>query len=102
MLQHLGNKCVRGPLDAFFSALGGRAQAVRAISESALCRARRKLKASAFVVLGSGFRAGTAKAAPARWYGLRMVVGDGSCLRLPRWRGHALAFGDGPARMARS
>jgi len=51
MLQHVGNQSVQASLDKFFTSLGAHAHAVRGATKSALCQARRKLKASALHAL---------------------------------------------------
>ena len=97
MLQHLGTQSVQGSLDSFFTAMGGHDQAMRAVSKSALCQARRKLKASAFEALNQLWvQRWHASESFERWHGLRVVAADGTCLRLPRWRETQAAYGQGP------
>lgn len=108
MLQHFGNQSVQSSLDKFFTSLGGHAHAVRGATKSALCQARRKLKASALHALNRLWVDGWhADGSFARWNGLRVVAADGTCLRLPRWGENVQAFGAGPCNdgsvvMARS
>lgn len=97
MLQHSGNQSVQASLDTFFTSLGGHAHAVRGATKSALCQARRKLKASALHALNRLWVDGWhADGSYARWHGLRVVAADGTCLRLPRWGENVQAFGPGP------
>ncbi|MFT3720900.1 IS4 family transposase [Pseudorhodoferax sp.] len=97
MLQHSGNQSVQASLDRFFTSLGGHAHAVRGATKSALCQARRKLKASALHALNRLWVDGWhAQGSYARWHGLRVVAADGTCLRLPRWDENVQVFGPGP------
>ena len=97
MLQHVGNQSVQASLDKFFTSLGAHAHAVRGATKSALCQARRKLKASALHALNRLWVDGWhAQGGYARWQGLRVVAADGTCLRLPRWDENVQAFGPGP------
>lgn len=81
-----------GLLDEFFHALTGRG--ARHVSKSALCQARKKLKASAFVALNERLLAWCAQHRPApRWQGLRLVAADSTTLRLPPWAENQAAFG---------
>ena len=99
MLQHSGNQSVQASLDRFFTSLGGHAHVVRGATKSALCQARRKLKASALHALNRLWVDGWhAQDFYARWQGLRVVAADGTCLRLPRWGENVQAFGAGPCK----
>jgi hypothetical protein len=97
LLQHLGNQALQSSLDGFFGALRGQGQALRAVTKSALCQARRKLKASAFTALNHLWVDGVhERSAFERWQGLRVVAADGTCLRVPNWHENVGSFGAGP------
>lgn len=97
MLQHFGNRSLQSSLDAFFIALGTHTHAMRAVTKSAFCQPRRKIKASALQAL-NGFWVERLhqQQSFARWHGLRVVAADGTCLRLPHRQENVAAFGAGP------
>jgi hypothetical protein len=66
----------------------------RAVTQSALSQARKKLKASVFEALNLRLLGSLATHAPEpRWRGLRLVAADSTTLRLPNWLENQLEFG---------
>lgn len=99
LLQLMGAVALQPALDGFFMALRGSARCVRTVTKSALSQARRKLKASAFVALNRLWVQGWHESvAFERWRGWRVLVADGTCLRLPHLRENIDTYGLGPCK----
>ncbi len=97
LLQMVGGRSLQVGLDQFFCALGGGVTLARVVTKSALSQARKKLRPSALAALGALWvREWLAVAGEHRWHGLRVVVTDGTCLRVPKWRETQEAYGLGP------
>jgi hypothetical protein len=83
-LINLIKGAVQRELDEFFQVLHGTDVAERAVTKSAFCAARQKLKPSAFIDLNRHLVRRWYHDAPARrWRGLEVRAIDGSTLRLP-------------------
>lgn len=98
-LRLRGGVSLQPALDGFFRQHAGDAgDFLRTVTKSALCQARQKFKASAFVELNRLWTHGWHQAHTGyeRWCGLRIVAADGVCFRLPKWRENAETFGWGP------
>ena len=82
---NLVKRALQDELDEFFKLLNGEDVAVRKVTKSAFCQARKKLKYGAFVELNQ-----TQVAyfydhfEPHTWCGMRLVAVDGSTSELPR------------------
>lgn len=82
---NLVKRALQDELDEFFKLLNGEDVAIREVTKSAFCQARKKLKYGAFIELNQTqvayfydhFEAHT-------WCGLRLVAVDGSTSELPR------------------
>jgi Transposase DDE domain len=95
-------------LDDFFQVLRNADVAERAVTKSAFCAARQKLKPSAFIDLNQDLVRRWYRDAPVRrWHGLDLRAIDGSTLRLPDTPDAIAAFGQmfpahsAPATLAR-
>lgn len=97
-LRLRGGVSLQPALDAFFEQSSGAGDFLRTVTKSALCQARQKFKASAFVELNGLWVSGWHKAHTGyeRWCGLRIVAADGVCFRVPKWRENIDSFGWGP------
>lgn len=97
LLQQVGGRSLQESLDTFFMALKGHALCARTVTKSAFSQARKKLNASAFVVLNrmwvQGWHASTRFE---RWHDCRVIAADGTCLRLPALRENVDKYGQGP------
>ena len=99
LLQHTGGTALQYALDAFFDALHLRVIGLREVTKSAFSQARKKLKASALVCLNRFWTEQWHQTLEfERWCGLRVVAGDGTCLRLPKWAENINAYGWGPQK----
>src|SRR3954466_829009 len=83
-LVNLIKGALQRELDEFFQVLHGTDVAERAVTKSAFCAARQKLKPSAFIELNRHLVRRWYHEAPVRrWHGLDVRAVDGSTLRLP-------------------
>ena len=83
-LLNLVKGALQRELDDFFQVLHGTDVAERAVTKSALCAARQKLKPSAFIDLNRHLvRRWAHEVAVRRWHGFDVRAIDGSTLRLP-------------------
>lgn len=81
-------------LDAFFQTVQGSVMPVREVTKSAFCRARLKLKYSAFIELNHYLLSFFAKHfAIRKWHGFRLLAIDGSTLLLPNTQAMRDHFG---------
>ena len=107
LLQLTGGTALQYALDTFFGTLHGGVVGLREVTKSAFSQARKKLKASAFISLNRFWtEQWHEKLDFQRWCGLRVVAGDGTCLRVPTWNENIIAYGwgsqkDGSVVMAR-
>jgi hypothetical protein len=107
LLQLTGGTALQYALDTFFGTLHDGVVGLREVSKSAFCQARKKLKASAFISLNRFWTEQWHETvAFERWCGLRVVAGDGTCLRVPTSDENIKAYGlgtqnDGSVLMAR-
>lgn len=77
-------KGLQSELDDFFGRLGDQAGFIRAVSKSAFCQARKKLRHSAFRALNQLLLTRWAQSMNVpRWHGWRLVAADTTTLRLP-------------------
>jgi hypothetical protein len=107
-LLNLVKGALQRELDDFFQVLHGTDVAERAVTKSALCAARQKLKPSAFIDLNRHLvRRWVHEVAVRRWHGLDVRAIDGSTLRLPDTLDAIATFGQmvpahsAPATLAR-
>jgi hypothetical protein len=81
-------------LNFFFKAIGGWETVKKCVSKAALCKARKKLKFSAFLELNRHLvHLFESRFQPRLWNGFRLVAEDGSMCRLPNIREIAEHFG---------
>ena len=74
---------MQSELDAFFANLANRADLLRKVSAQAFAKARKQVSATAFELLNDHFLALVdAQFGFPLWYGLRVVAGDATVLRL--------------------
>lgn len=97
-LRQRGGVSLQSALDGFFRQAAGDEDFLRTVTKSALCQARQKFHASAFVELNRLWVRGWHQAHQEyeRWCGLRVVAADGVCFRVPKWRENVDTFGWGP------
>jgi hypothetical protein len=89
-------------LDRFFKILFRLDVASRVVSKAALTKARMKLKYQAFVELNQQLNAFFEKNFnPKTWFGFRLLIIDGSTIRLPRCEDIAKHFGVWKVRQGR-
>ena len=99
LLQLTGGTALQYALDTFFGTLHGGVVGLREVTKSAFSQARKKLKASAFVSLNRFWTEQWHESLDfQRWCGLRVVAGDGTCLRVPSWNENIIAYGWGPQK----
>jgi Transposase DDE domain len=97
LLQQVGGRSLQEGLDTFFMAMNDRLECVRTVTKSAFSQARKKLKASAFVALNRMWvQQWHASALFDRWFDMRVLAADGTCLRLPHLRENSDKYGLGP------
>ena len=93
-LMNLIKGSIQDELDNFFKAINGMDVAVRTVTKSAFCKARKRLKYQAFIELNSELVNFFYKQFPyRRWHGFRLLAGDGSTVRTPRTKEVADHFG---------
>ena len=107
-LLNLVKGALQRELDDFFQVLRNADVAERAVTKSAFCAARQKLKPSAFIDLNQDLVRRWYRDAPVRrWRGLDLRAIDGSTLRLPDTPDAIATFGQmfpahsAPATLAR-
>ena len=107
-LLNLVKGALQRELDDFFQVLHGTDVAERAVTKSALCAARQKLKPTAFIDLNRHLvRRWVHEVAVRRWHGRDVRAIDGSTLRLPDTPDAIATFGQmfpahsAPATLAR-
>ena len=107
-LLNLVKGALQRELDDFFQVLRNADGAERAVTKSAFCAARQKLKPSAFIDLNQDLVRRWYREAPVRrWRGLDLRAVDGSTLRLPDTPDAIATFGrmfpahSAPATLAR-
>jgi hypothetical protein len=94
LLQLTGGKALQYALDTFFGTLHGGVIGLREVTKSAFSQARKKLKVSAFISLNRFWTEQWHETLDfQRWCGLRVVAGDGNCLRVPTWNEYIIAYG---------
>lgn len=97
LLQQVGGRSLQEGLDTFFMALHARLECVRTVTKSAFSQARKKLKVSAIVALNRMWvRAWQEAGIFDLWFNLRVLVADGTCVRLPHLRENIERYGVGP------
>jgi hypothetical protein len=108
-LLNLVKGALQRELDEFFQVLHGTDVAERAVTKSALCAARQKLKPTAFIDLNRHLvRRWVHEVTVRRWHGLDVRAIDGSTLRLPDTPDAIATFGrmfpahSAPATLART
>ena len=93
-LMNLIKDSIQDELDDFFKAINGMDVAVRTVTKSAFCKARKRLKYQAFVELNSELvNFFYKKFTYRRWNGFCLLAGDGSTIRTPRTKEAADHFG---------
>lgn len=81
-------------LDYFFKALGNVDVAIRKVTKSAFCKARKRLKHHAFIELNEALIGFFYKHFPYRiWYGFRLLAVDGSTIKVPKTQAMGDHFG---------
>lgn len=93
-LLNLIKGSLQDELDYFFKALGNLDIAVRKVTKSAFCKARKRLKYQAFIELNEALIGFFYKHFPYRtWHGFRLLASDGSTIKVPKTQPVADHFG---------
>lgn len=93
-LMNLIKGSLQDELDYFFKAINNLDVAVRDVTKSAFCRARKKLKYPAFVELSQKLASFFYENFSYRtWHGLRLLAGDCSTVKVPKTEEIANHFG---------
>ena len=84
-LMNLLRSSIQNELDTFFKAINKSDIAVRKVTASAFCQARKKLRHSAFIELTRKMvKFFNRHFSPKTWHGFRLLAVDGSTIKVPR------------------